>query len=168
MKKTFNDGSVLLTGEDMRIALEAVLNRRGRYDRTCHFCLHEGDENYCLECSALDTDRCCSCHLNAPCSWCISLKFEVSPYLLNYRHYKQHRKKWECIKGDKESFEKLERIEAAGFSLAAETLRMGEISITIEDDQQDYEFEICQKQAFLEGIRKIIMSFDLNTKHFTE
>lgn len=161
-KKEFEDGSVLLTGEDMRIALEASINHRGAYDRDCSFCQHEGDEDYCDGCTIADWETSCSCHINPPCGKCVGSKFEVSPYLINYTHHKNGKKKIECFKGDKETFKKLSEIESIGLSLSAETLSTGEIAMYIDDGiEKDYEIEICVKADFKQTMCKMIGKFQV-------
>ena len=160
MKQQFEDGSVLLTGEDMRIALEATINRRGVYDIDCSFCQHEGDEERCKGCTIIDWETSCSCHINPPCSKCVGSKFESSPFLINYVHHKSHRDKWECFKGDEATFKKLEEIESAGLRLSAETLSTGEIAMYIDDGiERDYEIEICAKADFKQAMCKMVKKF---------
>ena len=156
--KHFEDGSVLYTGEDM---LRQVLGTgRNNYAKSCAFCAHE-DSDSCEECSMLDTDSCCSCHIVAPCSYCVENHFEPSPHLINYQHCQQGKRRWEYIRGTEESVEKLSQIESAGFKLAAETLTTGEISITVEGGEFDYEIELCNKNTFTEAVLKIIDSCDI-------
>ncbi len=158
MRQEFKDGSVLLTGDDMARAMEAIINRRGAYEIECSFCIHENDEEYCDGCTIADTNYSCSCHINPPCSKCVGSKFEVSPYLINYEHIKGGRRKWECFKGTKETFEKLETIEALGLKLSAETLLTGEIAMYIEDGiEKDYEIEICKKKDFKQVMCEMII-----------
>ena len=169
MRQEFKDGSVLLTGNDMIKAMEKAYNHRDNYDTSCSFCVHEGNDEHCEGCTILDTDYSCSCHINPPCSKCVGSKFEVSPYLINYEHIKitggKKRWIWECFKGDKEVFEKLEAIEALpALKLTAETLSTSEIAMYIEDGiERDYDIEICNKPEFKQAMRKMIMGFDLDT-----
>lgn len=170
-KQVFSDGSVLLTGKELEIALEAIINRRGSYDIDCSFCVHDGKDDYCEGCSILDRDRSCSCHINPPCGKCVDSKFEVSPYLINYEHItvtkdtKRKIHRWECFKGDKEIFEKLEAIEKSGLKITAETLTTGEIAMYIEDGvEKDYEIEICFKADFKKTMCKMILSFEQQEK----
>ena len=101
-KQVFEDGSVLLTGDDMITAMERMFNHRGNHDISCSFCAHEGNEEYCEGCTIADTDNSCSCHINPPCSKCVGSKFEVSPFLINYeQHQKEKKKRWQCFKGMK-------------------------------------------------------------------
>ena len=160
MKKTFEDGSVLMTGQDMINAIESLYNHRGNYDRECSFCAHEGDDEYCDECTAITMDG-CSCNINAPCEFCVGLKFDVSPFLINYKHYKGGKSRWECFKGGETEYKKLSEIEKSGFNLSCETLTTGEISITIEDSEQDYDIEICNKRDFKSTVLELITRFDL-------
>ena len=174
MRQEFENGSVLLTGNDMIAAMEKDLNCRDNYDVSCSFCEHEGNDEHCDGCTILDTDYSCSCHINPPCSKCVGSKFEVTPYLINYEHIvivksssNISKKRWikECFKGDKDVFEKLEAIESLpALKLTAESLSTGEIAMYIEDGiERDYEIEICRKPDFKQTMRKMIMGFDLNT-----
>lgn len=158
---TFKDGTKIITGDDFA----RFFKQRDLYDVSCDFCIYNIEtDSICESCSVKDIDRCCSCHLDPPCQYCVESNFEPSPYLLNYYHYKGGRKKWECIRGDKECLHKLAEIEKAGFNLSAETLGTGEISINVEDSEYDYEFEICHKKDFLVALKKIIMRFDVKTE----
>lgn len=40
----------------------------------CHNCKNENTEA-CDECSA-NSDECCSCHVNPPCSYCVNSLYE--------------------------------------------------------------------------------------------
>lgn len=161
----FDDETKLITGDDI---LRYMGDRRNCYEINCSFCRHSTDDPECEKCTVKNSNTCCSCHLCAPCSYCVGSHFEPSPYLLNYRHYKNGRHPWECIRGNKEAFNKLALIEKAGFSLSAETLTTGLISITVEDDNYDYDFEICEKQCFLEALLTLIEKFDVKQEHWTE
>lgn len=158
MKQCFTDGAVILTGKDFKIWAEAVINRRGAHDISCSFCQHEDDDKYCDGCSVLDWERCCSCHINPPCCYCTDSKFEVTPYLLNYQNCKANKKRrWECVKGNQASFQKLTMLEKEGFEVAAETLTTGEIAICIEKGHKDYEVEICAQKEFPEKLISLIL-----------
>ena len=160
-KQTFEDGSVLLTGKDMELAMEAMCNRRGRADVSCAFCVHE-DDDYCDGCTIPDTDHSCSCHINAPCSHCVGSKFEVSPYLINYKHHKNSNWKWECFKATVDIFEKTEAIERADFHLSAEILTTGERAMYIGNGiDPDFEIEICKRDDFKQRMCKMVMKFDI-------
>lgn len=163
MKQVFEDGSVLLTGDDFTRAIDAMLNRRGNYDISCSFCQFE-DSEICKDCT-ITNDTSCSCHISPPCSRCVGSKFEVSPYLLNYKHYVNGKTKWECFKGNKTTFEKLTKIEEKGFNASAEILTTGEISITIEDNFYDYDIDICQKPNFKQAMINLI-NRQTKLKHF--
>ena len=167
-KQIFNDGSVLLTGKDMEIAMEAMINHRGRYDISCEFCIHEGDDVYCEGCTILDLDSSCSCHICPPCSKCVGSKFEVSPCLINYIHHKNGRKRWECFKGYQQTFEKLTLMEEKGFHLSAETLTTGEIAMYVEDGEIDYEIEICNQIEFKQTMSGMVHNFNLNTTKYKD
>lgn len=165
MKQQFKDGSVLLTGEELRIALEATINRRGAYDIDCSFCRHEDDEEHCKGCTIADWETSCSCHISPPCSKCVGSKFESTPYLINYVHHKSHRDKWECFKGDEATFEKVEKIENSGLRLSAETLSTGEVAMYIDDGvERDYEIEICAKADFKQTMCKMVKKFLIPNK----
>ncbi len=162
-KKTFEDGTVLLTGDDMIAGLEALWNHRGSYDRDCSFCQNENNDDLCSECTVADFETSCSCHINPPCSKCIGSKFEVSPYLINYENHKNGRKQWECFKGDKDTFEKLKAIEKINRRLSAEILTTGEIAMYIDDGNDEDEnevIEICSKAKFKATMCKMIMNFN--------
>ncbi len=163
MKQTFGDGSVLLTGDDFSRAMEAVVNKRGAHDRGCSFCIYEQTED-CDGCALQDRDLSCSCHINPPCAKCVNSKFDVSPYLLNYEHIKQGRRRWECFRGDKKSFEKLTEIENAGLGVTAETLMTGEIAFYIGNGMEDYTCDICLKVKFRQELPKAIVRFDLENR----
>ncbi|MBN2591613.1 MAG: hypothetical protein JXA96_17235 [Sedimentisphaerales bacterium] len=159
-KKEFVDGTILLTGEDAMIAFKSIYTNKGAYKRNCSFCKHEGNDEYCTGCSVLNSNNCCSCHINAPCDWCINCKFDVSPYLINYENIKGGgKRRWECFKGNKDVFEKLENIEKSGLKLTAETLTTGEIAMYIEDIEKDYEIEICEKADFKTKMCEMILGF---------
>jgi hypothetical protein len=164
-KQTFKDGSTLLTGNDMQRALEAMLNRRGAYDIDCSFCVHEYVEDICDECS-IGTDMSCSCHINPPCSKCERSSFEVTPYLLNFEQHEKGSKKWHCIKGDKETYNKLAEIENLGFHISTEILQTNEIALYIEDGNIDYEIEISgrNRAELRKKLKALIMNFSLSTK----
>jgi len=44
------------------------------FEYDCNECKHQGSEE-CEECTNLD-DRCCSCHIAPPCSYCVGNNFE--------------------------------------------------------------------------------------------
>ncbi len=162
-KKVFQDGSVLTTGQEMIDVLEALYNHRGAFDRTCDFCVHEDNtEGFCDGCSISDWELSCSCHINPPCQKCVESKFDVSPYLINYKNHKNGREKWECFKGDKELVDKLAEIESAGLILSAEILTTGEVAMYIDDgidaDEND-SIEICQKREFKQTMCKMILAW---------
>lgn len=163
MKEVFEDGTVIFTGKDMIAAMESMYNHRDNYDRDCGFCTHEGDEEFCEDCSLIEgMQHGCSCHINPPCGFCVGLKFEPTEFLINYQHCKSAgRRRWECFKGDTFSVGKLSEIEDAGFNLCAETLTTGEVSITVEDSDQDYEIEICNKPEFKKTVIDLITRFDI-------
>ena len=166
-KKTFADGSVLLTGQEMTDCLLAAINCRGNFDRECSFCRYENtDDERCDDCSIADMDRSCSCHINPPCGKCTESRFEESPYLINY---KVGTRKWQCFKGDKETFDKLTEIEKTDFELSAEILSTGKAAMYIGDPIYDdidcaesKMIEICQRKDFKETMCKMIMEFKVN------
>ena len=173
-RQEFKDGSVLCTGDDMIKALEAMWNRQGGYDRDCSFCIHENcegekyDEN-CEPCTIRNTDYSCSCHINPPCSKCVGSNFEVTPYLIDYKHIASGsgNRRWESFKGNEETYNKLMRIMGMGLLVTAETLSTGVIAMYIEGIEDgvrlDLEIDLCEKPEFKEAMRKMIMGFDLNT-----
>ena len=69
----FNNGTVY-TGDDIKKAILMSFNKRNNYDIGCNFCTHQGSTEYCNGCSIPDDDRCCSCHINPPCSACTDKK----------------------------------------------------------------------------------------------
>lgn len=164
-KQIFADGSVLVIGDDMTKALEARWDRRGNHDISCSFCQHENnDDEYCEGCTIADWETSCSCHINPPCNKCVGSKFEVSPYLINYRHHKNGRTQWECFKGDKNLLDKVEEIKRSGLKLSAEVLSTGEVAMYI-DDGEDCDIndscEICQKKDFREVMTEMIKTFSI-------
>jgi hypothetical protein len=163
-RQTFEDGSVLLTGEDMAITIEALINHRGAYEIECSFCKYEGDEKYCQDCTIADTDCSCSCHINPPCSKCVGSKFEVSSYLINYVHHNNGRKKWECFKANEDVFSKLKAIEDADFHISAEILSTGEVAIYVSSnhDEPDLEIEICPRNIYKQVMCKMILNFNID------
>lgn len=173
MRQEFKDGSVLCTGDDMIKALYAMFNRQGGYDTDCSFCIHENCEGeeydeHCEPCTIRNTDYSCSCHINPPCSKCVGSRFEVTPYLIDYKHIRTGgKRRWESFKGNEESYNKLIKIMGMGLLLTAETLTTGEIAIYIEGIEDgvrlDFAIEICTKPEFKEAMCKMIMGYDLNT-----
>ena len=150
-------------GQDLIVAMEASCNRRGAYDIDCSFCEHGEDEKYCEDCTIADTDYCCSCHINPPCSYCVGSKFEVTPYLVNYKHHKNGRKRWQCFKANKETFDKLEAIEDAGFHLSAEILTTGVAAMYISSnlDEPDLEVAVCPRREFKRVMCEMILKFNI-------
>lgn len=166
---TFENGSVLYTGNDMTEALLKSLNCRNNYDNSCLFCKHESSELECDGCSVLSDNsykQGCSCHINPPCSYCTDNHFEPSGYLINYKHYKSNGWKWECFKSTKNIFDRFTKIESRGFEIDAETLSTGEISMTITANEEIYEIELCEKKDFKLTMEKMIKKFNLRTKLF--
>ena len=163
-KQVFRDGSVLLTGKEFTIALEAVVNHRGAYDIDCSFCEHEDEEEYCEGCTIADTDHCCSCHISPPCSKCVGSKFEVSPYLINYIQHKNGRKRWQCFKASADVFNKLKLIEEADLHLSAEILTTNEAAMYVSSnhDEPDLEVEVCPRNEFKQVMCKMILELDIN------
>ena len=161
----FKDGSVLYTGSDMSKALLASVNKRNNYRMSCDFCIHNGKDEECDGCSLSDGESLnCSCHINPPCSRCVNLKFEPTPYLINFHNYHgQGRRKWECFPTTKEVFEKFKLIEDDGLALSAEILQTGEIAIYLGRyfDDKDEIIEICEKVLFKQTATKIIQDFKL-------
>ncbi len=165
MKKKFEDGSVLLTGDELVIAMEAMINHRGAYEVDCSFCQYEGNEDYCKGCTITDWETSCSCHIDPPCSKCVGSKFELSLYLINYIHHVQKRERWECFKGDQITCEKLNEIESSGLRLSAETLSTGEIAMYVDDGVElDYEIEICVKADFKQTMCRMVNKFAIHTE----
>ena len=161
-RQVFEDGGVLLTGEDMRLAMESMFNRRGAAEISCAFCQHENEKEYCPGCSIPDTDYCCSCHIDPPCSYCVGSHFEVSPYLVNYKAYANMGWRWQCFKGTEDVFNKVEAIEKAGFHLSAEILSTGEATMYIGNgNNPDFEIEICSRRDFKEAMCKMVDKFDI-------
>jgi hypothetical protein len=161
-RQEFKDGSVLLTGDDMIVALEASINHRDAYDIDCSFCKHDGDDEHCGGCTIAATNNSCNCHINPPCSKCVGSKFEASSYLINYIRCSKGRRKWECFKGDKELFDKVTTIENSGLQLSAEILSTGEVAMYIDDgmdcDENDA-CEICNRKDFKQVMCKMIRNF---------
>jgi len=161
-RQEFENGSVLLTGDELAMAMEATINHRGAYEINCSFCVHEGDEGYCKDCTIADTDRSCSCHINPPCSKCVGSKFEVSSYLINYQQHENRKKRWQCFKVNEEVFNKAKEIEDAGLQLSAEILSTGEAAMYIDDGAElDYEIKICHRHEFRQMMCKMIMDFKI-------
>lgn len=48
---------------------------RDSMDHDCNTCAHNGDDEYCDECSNL-WNACCSCHIAPPCSFCVNNLYE--------------------------------------------------------------------------------------------
>ena len=163
-KQVFRDGSVLLTGQDMIEALEASYNHCGAHDTDCSFCKHEDDEKYCKGCTIADADHCCSCHINPPCSYCVGSKFEVSPYLINYKQHENGRKRWQCFKATKDVFDKLKLIEEADLHLSAEILTTNEAAMYVSSnhDEPDLEIKVCPRNEFKPVMCKMILELDIN------
>jgi len=163
-RKEFGNGSVLLTGDDMIAALEAAMNRRGAHEIDCDFCQHEGDDEYCYGCSIAGNDYSCSCHINAPCSKCVDSKFEVSPYLVNFLHHKEGKKRWQCFKADKNIFDKATAIENIGLEISAEIICTGEVAMFIDDGVEAGKndcIEICSRKDFKAVMCRMIESFQI-------
>jgi len=169
-RKEFENGSVLLTGNDMSVALEALINHRGAYEIDCSFCQHEGCDDYCDGCTIADHEHSCSCHINPPCSKCVGSKFEVSPYLINYMHHVQNgRKRWECFKANKATFDKVVAIESSGLHLSAETISTREIAMYIGDDiEKDYEIEVCKRSDFKKVMCEMIEKHQVRFRNGNE
>ncbi len=155
----FKNGSVLYTGKDIGDAIYKALNKRNKFDRECSFCIHEG-EDFCDDCSLFTGDLACSCHINPPCSICTDSRFEVSPYLINYKHFKNGKRPWECYRADEKTFKKLGAIEAEGFYANAETLGTGEIAMYITKGEYD-DINICKKIEFKTKMSEFINNFDI-------
>jgi hypothetical protein len=163
MKKEYSNGSVLYTGDDVTRVLLESFNRRNDYNnRDCSFCINENiNDELCDECSVfIFEDGSCSCHINPPCSFCECNLFEPSPYLINYKHHKNWKWKWECFKSTKEVFDKLTLLEEEGFVLSAETLTTGEIAIYLENDDYGEDIEICNKIDFKKTVNEFITNFN--------
>jgi hypothetical protein len=160
--KKFEDGTVLYTGNDMVEALYKSLNKRDNYDRECSFCVHEGS-GFCDDCSLVTGDLACSCHINPPCSKCTDSRFEVSPYLINYKHFKDGKSPWECYRADEKTFKKLELIEAEGFYSNAETLRTDEIALYITTKGEYDDIHICKKTEFKTKMSEFINNFNISS-----
>lgn len=158
--KRFENGTVIYTGKDMEDALYKALNKRNNYDRECSFCVHDSKDDFCGDCSLLSGDLACSCHINPPCSKCTDSRFEVSPYLINYKHFKDDKNLWECYRADEKTFKKLELIEAEGFYANAETLTTGEIAIYITKREYD-DIIICRKVEFRIKMSEFINRFNI-------
>lgn len=162
----FKDGKVLVTGDDVTDYLLKSLNRRNNYNKECSFCIHDGDilhedDFECGDCSLVTGDMSCSCHINPPCSKCEKSLFEVSSYLINYKHFKDGKSPWECYRGDEKTFKKLEAIEAEGFYANAETLTTGEIAMYIsKGGQEEGDIEICRRVEFKSKMSQFINNFD--------
>lgn len=146
----------------MMEALRMSYNKRNNYtERDCSFCINEGNEDICDDCSVTYNEVGCSCHINPPCSLCEGSFFEPSNFLINYKHYrKQNKWKWECFKSNENVFNKLTQIESKGYELDAETLQTGEISITITDKTDILDIEVCTKQNFKSKVEEFILAFD--------
>ena len=155
----FKNGSVLYTGDDIYDHLMRSFNKRNNYDKTCDFCKHEEDSEECDGCSLLIEGLSCSCHRNPPCSKCVNSKFEPTPYLINYKNYKNGREMWECFPTTKEIFSKFEMIEKEMFGLHAEILTTGEVAIYLKHVVEDYDevIEICKKVKFKSVSQKMIV-----------
>jgi predicted dithiol-disulfide oxidoreductase (DUF899 family) len=163
MKKKFSNGSVLYTGDDITKVLLESFNRRNDYNnRDCSFCIHEDSDNeYCDGCSVIYYEGGgCHCHINPPCSFCENNSFEPSPYLINYKHHKNWKWKWECFKSTKEVYDKLTSLEEQSFILSAETLTTGEIAIYLENDDYGEDIEICNKSDFKKTVNEFIINFN--------
>ena len=161
--KHFKNGSVLFTGNDMYEAVMRSFSRRNNYTKSCDFCIHEEDSEECDGCSLLTEGLCCSCHINSPCSYCVDSKFEPTPYLINYKNYKDGRAQWECFPSTKEIFNKFEALEKEGFILHAEILTTGEVAIYLKYVFEEYDrvIKICRKVEFKSAAQKMILeSFD--------
>lgn len=160
----FDNGAVLITGDDLAAHFEKMLNRRDNYDKSCSFFAFKyGESDECDGCSISSIDRGCSCHINPPCSYCVDSHFEPSAYLINYKRYSeggQGRWRWECFRAEKEVFEKLNSLENEGYYLTAEVLTTGECSLCISWADDDADIEICLKKDFKETMCKLIMRFD--------
>lgn len=163
------DGGVLYTGED---AFKGWKNGfRDNYDsRDCRYCIHQGDEEYCEDCNNLKEEFAgCSCHINAPCSYCLELKFESSVFLINYRAYGQNRVygqknwRWECIASTENIFNKFKIMEEQGFYLDAELLSTEEVSINLMNDMDEVmEIRICQRKDFWQIMEDIIKNYKID------
>lgn len=162
MRQEFENGSVVLTGDDLTRSIEAMLNHRGAYDIDCSFCKHENNEDFCDGCTISDTNYSCSCHINPPCSKCVGSKFEVSEYLINYTNHKDGKKKWECFKAGEDIFDKATLIETSGLRLSAEILSTGEVAMYIDDGIDAGEndaIEICERKNFKQIMCKMIKEY---------
>lgn len=160
-----------MTGQDMMDAMEAIYNHRGNFDRDCSFCVHDGVEadfdEFCDGCSVSDTDKCCSCHINPPCGYCVNSLFEVSPYLINFEHHKDGKKRWQCFRGTKEVFDKLTLIENVNWKVSVEILTTNEVAMYIDDgfdfgsSVRDEAIEVCQRKEYRQVMCKMIMDFKI-------
>jgi len=161
MKTEFENGSVLYTGNDVTEILLKSFNRRNNYDhKDCSFCMHENnDEEFCDDCSVYIFEGGCSCHINPPCSFCENNKFEVSNFLINYKHHKKNKWNWECYKSSEKVFNKLTVLEKDGFVLSAETLTTGEIAIYLEKGGNDHDIVICKKPNFKNAVNSLVIYF---------
>lgn len=161
--KTFKDGSVLYTGDDIYKHFERCWNKRDNYQTSCNYCKHENSER-CEECS-IPSGISCSCHLTPPCSKCVNNGFEPTKHLINYENYSAYKMKgskakpkWECFPTTKEIFEKFTKLEKAGLRLSAEILNTGEIVIYLGKpyDDKNEKIEICEKLKFKSVAEKMI------------
>ncbi len=158
----FPSGSVLYTGQDMRDVLDKA-NKRNDYSTECSYCLHDGkDDDFCSDCSLLSGDMGCSCHIMPPCAKCTDSRFEVTPYLINYKHFKDGKSPWECYRADEKTFKKFELIEAEGFYANAETLTTGDVALYLTKGEYD-EIEICRKVEFKNRMSKLINDFNISS-----
>ena len=164
----FKNGTILVTGDDIYDYIMKSHNKRNNYKKECSFCLHNGNILHedicgCGDCSLETGDMACSCHINPPCSKCTESLFEVSPYLINYKHFEKGKSPWECYRGDKQTFDKLTRIESQGFYANAETLITNEIAIYISKvNKEEEDIEICKKIEFKSAMSKFINNFDIS------
>jgi len=159
--KKYENGAVLVTGDDVHDFLLKSLNRRNNYDKACSFCKHEQgpndpDNENCDGCSILRDDGGCHCHIMPPCSYCVDSAFEQSPFLINYKHYRDGGKwKWECFKSDEETFKKLSELESKRHELSTETLQCGTVAVYLGFDENE-EIELCAKSDFKKTVEKLI------------
>lgn len=167
MKQIFEDGSILITGdEDIRKSFYKMFygSKPGfdGYERNkCEYCIHQDcDEKeydeFCDVCSVNKFETVCSCHINPPCEFCVNSRFEVTPFLINYRVYFQdngkQRKKWETIKGDEKHYNLYKKYLAMGIELSCETLITGEIALYLGGE----DLKICDKYSFKLNLYSIL------------
>ena len=161
--ETFDDGTVLITGDDFKRYMMG--NRKCVIAPLCELCIHDGDDEYCYEedseCSMKDFERSCSCHINAPCGKCENSHFEESPYIIHYKDFirgGQGKWAWACFKSDKETFEAYKKLEERGLKLTKEILTTGYASVCVEAPADDVQIELCSPVDYKKAFSKIIMA----------